>query len=1061
MAEIGRTSFKSSTQTTYPDNTTGEISPADIRTQMDNIADSTVFKGTGKSRAPSNDDDSVGTGGEGTYNVGDIWVDTTSNNVYTCLDDTAFNAVWYVYADQTFVDSRYHINGYATRDELVTARPSLTLVDGMIIAAAGILYKVVLGDTSISDLHDLVPFGTVTPYHWTENVDPGTTDMSIALQLAVNYETAVGMGFKSYIDLLGQDILVSNQTFFNNRQNLTIANGKIIANSVDIWPTVSGQPAPIFDCSGDETKYINFTQLYIECSFVASGIRFKESSQCSVFDIEIHGMGDNGYGIKTATSADNLKLTNVTVQQYDVDEAGFDDQTYRTAYGFEIRTANIVMSGCTAGYCLYPFYKTSGGSWQLNNCHFFNGDLTTVTDADAIYTAYINSPDDGLIVGNYFEGGTCFVNVNTLDNGSTDTLLFSGNRFNKAGSDVNYAIQFDTSVANNDVRGLILNDVHFGGYVTDVAWTTSDSGSFSSPKLYKLGYVAESGSGDPEGIHPTPNSNTQLRPVQFGAYDAGDTTEIEDFITYFEAERIVNVYVAPTASGDEDGTSASDPTTIDAGMRFIQASMVGTRNTEYRLVLAAGTYTDITQQLFISGTEQKWFFNNNLLVIQGPYLSGLTPTAIIDGTTLNDTWLKQTHHLGLPFYIYIKNVKFVNFDSERPMSLWYGGGAIMLENVHCDGAAGLIDARHCIVRCNGSDAANPALIENHTNTAIVVQQGYYRIGDNADVGNDYVIEFNGTGTAIQISRNSMGYVRSCVLTNGANLIQLEKSSRVRTQNNTGTAWTNAFITKDNESVWDDDYSNYPDVFTGAAAGTPVLKIHGQTMPFESTVGDEVGHKHFRGPQITLRPDTLAAIDNLSEGVNYEISSITDVDWAALGGPASAVVGDTFTCTASGTAPGLAYTLDLDISEYSTGGSEYAGIARLPMWFWFSDTAMVRFKYTIEIIADDDIGFEVKCGTQSLGSIDLPAFYPSSGSFERWTIDGTIFGTVEGQSSGYYTFVASPNHGSPIAHGHDTDSFNNASLRSASGDTNDWASIVKFGNAADEIRVTMMTSWVTP
>jgi hypothetical protein len=94
MTQVGRTQFKSDTSALYPDNTAGEISPADLRAQMDNAADSATFKGTSKTVPPIANDDDVGTNGSGTFDEGDIWVDVTADKGYMCLDNTTGNAVW-------------------------------------------------------------------------------------------------------------------------------------------------------------------------------------------------------------------------------------------------------------------------------------------------------------------------------------------------------------------------------------------------------------------------------------------------------------------------------------------------------------------------------------------------------------------------------------------------------------------------------------------------------------------------------------------------------------------------------------------------------------------------------------------------------------------------------------------------------------------------------------------------------------------------------------------------------------------------------------------------------
>lgn len=94
MAEVSRDTFKTNTTTLYPDNTSGQISPADLRAQMDDIADSTSFKGIGKTSAPGVTDDGAGTGGNGAFNIGDIWVDETNNIAYISADDSTGAAVW-------------------------------------------------------------------------------------------------------------------------------------------------------------------------------------------------------------------------------------------------------------------------------------------------------------------------------------------------------------------------------------------------------------------------------------------------------------------------------------------------------------------------------------------------------------------------------------------------------------------------------------------------------------------------------------------------------------------------------------------------------------------------------------------------------------------------------------------------------------------------------------------------------------------------------------------------------------------------------------------------------
>lgn len=85
MTKVTRSTFKTNTSTLYPDNTSGQISPADLRTQMDDVADSISFT-VETTTSPGASDD--------TYNIGDLWTNTTTDDVFVCVDKTASNAIW-------------------------------------------------------------------------------------------------------------------------------------------------------------------------------------------------------------------------------------------------------------------------------------------------------------------------------------------------------------------------------------------------------------------------------------------------------------------------------------------------------------------------------------------------------------------------------------------------------------------------------------------------------------------------------------------------------------------------------------------------------------------------------------------------------------------------------------------------------------------------------------------------------------------------------------------------------------------------------------------------------
>lgn len=92
------------------------------------------------------------------------------------------------------VDIQSAANVFDTRAEFVaanTSNPTLHGGSGVVVSAGGLDYLRMVGSTAISDLPGWVPFGDVTPNHFATNTNPGVTDMTAALQAAVNYSSRV------------------------------------------------------------------------------------------------------------------------------------------------------------------------------------------------------------------------------------------------------------------------------------------------------------------------------------------------------------------------------------------------------------------------------------------------------------------------------------------------------------------------------------------------------------------------------------------------------------------------------------------------------------------------------------------------------------------------------------------------------------------------------------------------------------------------------------------------------------------------------------------------------
>lgn len=102
MTEIRSDLFKTNTASLYADNVTGNIGAGDLRTQMDNLADSTIFKATGFTAAPTANDDGVDTAGNGVFQISHFWIDQSNDKAYICLDNSTAAAVW---TETTYIDA--------------------------------------------------------------------------------------------------------------------------------------------------------------------------------------------------------------------------------------------------------------------------------------------------------------------------------------------------------------------------------------------------------------------------------------------------------------------------------------------------------------------------------------------------------------------------------------------------------------------------------------------------------------------------------------------------------------------------------------------------------------------------------------------------------------------------------------------------------------------------------------------------------------------------------------------------------------------------------------------
>src|SRR6056297_23815 len=94
MTQQTKVEYDFQTTNLFPTNGVGAISANDVRTHFQNTSDSFAFQSTGNTSAPSANDDGNNSSGNGSFFVGNIWIDETANIAYICLDNSTGAAIW-------------------------------------------------------------------------------------------------------------------------------------------------------------------------------------------------------------------------------------------------------------------------------------------------------------------------------------------------------------------------------------------------------------------------------------------------------------------------------------------------------------------------------------------------------------------------------------------------------------------------------------------------------------------------------------------------------------------------------------------------------------------------------------------------------------------------------------------------------------------------------------------------------------------------------------------------------------------------------------------------------
>lgn len=106
MTQVSRTKIKDVNEVLFSDQRGGLVRSGTktvftLKEQLNSIAESVVFRTTELDISPSLTDDAAGTALNGTFSVGDIWVNKAIDVAYMCVDDSVNNAMWVIISNNS------------------------------------------------------------------------------------------------------------------------------------------------------------------------------------------------------------------------------------------------------------------------------------------------------------------------------------------------------------------------------------------------------------------------------------------------------------------------------------------------------------------------------------------------------------------------------------------------------------------------------------------------------------------------------------------------------------------------------------------------------------------------------------------------------------------------------------------------------------------------------------------------------------------------------------------------------------------------------------------------
>lgn len=300
-------------------------------------------------------------------------------------------------------------------------------------------------------------------------VGNGSTNDAVAWQAAIDAAAAIGP--TAVIDGAGKQYAIGASLILTDKGAIQIRNARFLATGS--W--VDG--TPMFDVRyASDSPGAHFYNLYIDCDSLCSGIHFKYAQFSRVVDCTL--IHFDTFGVKAETKNTELHISRTTARQWDWGDAENADFTNRTTRGFDLQSADFVLSESVANYCLDPLYLDNFYNAHVIGCHFYNGAATSGTDGSE-RAVYIGPNANNVIFNNnYIDNGALRLDGNF-------NHIFTGNLFAKTvnGTNLN-SFELVATVADENAAGMLVIGTIFSGTTVQVSFQTSGVGTWSS--LYDI-----------------------------------------------------------------------------------------------------------------------------------------------------------------------------------------------------------------------------------------------------------------------------------------------------------------------------------------------------------------------------------------------------------------------------------------------------------------------------------------------------------------------------------------------------------------------------------------------